>query len=306
MAFIRFSPDLTDAAVAAEFHRVSAAATQGDGYAPFNEQSLFDVAAGHRAPFLVVEKDGNVVVGAGILGAGELDLVVDPARRRHGHGAAALAEILAAAPGELTIWSHGDHPAARALADRFAFTAERTLLQLRLDLTAESAGSAPAEPGVPDRTGIRAAIRIDAFRPGPDDAEWVALNALVFAAHPEQGSLTASDLAARCAEPWFSAGDFLVARDTGTGTGRMIGYNWLKVESGSPVGEIYVVGVHPDAAGRGVGRRLMLAGLDRLRERGCRTADLYVEGDSAAAVALYRSLGFTERTIDVQYRRSPR
>ncbi|TFC60527.1 mycothiol synthase [Cryobacterium sp. TMT2-15-1] len=306
VAFIRFSPDLTDAAVAAEFHRVSAAATQGDGYAPFNEQSLFDVAAGHRAPFLVVEKDGNVVVGAGILGAGELDLVVDPARRRHGHGAAALAEILAAAPGELTIWSHGDHPAARALADRFAFTAERTLLQLRLDLTAESAGSAPAEPGVPDRTGIRAAIRIDAFRPGPDDAEWVALNALVFAAHPEQGSLTASDLAARCAEPWFSAGDFLVARDTGTGTGRMIGYNWLKVESGSPVGEIYVVGVHPDAAGRGVGRRLMLAGLDRLRERGCRTADLYVEGDSAAAVALYRSLGFTERTIDVQYRRSPR
>ncbi|TFC55375.1 mycothiol synthase [Cryobacterium sp. TMT2-17-1] len=306
VVFIRFAPDLTDAAFAAEFHRVSATATQGDGYAPFNEQSLFDVAAGHRAPFLVVEKDGNVVVGAGILGAGELDLVVDPARRRHGYGAAALAEILADAPGELTIWSHGDHPAARALAERFAFTAERTLLQLRLDLSKETAGSAPAEPGAPARTGIRAAVQIDAFRPGPDDAEWVALNALVFAAHPEQGALTASDLAARCAEPWFSAGDFLVARDAGTGTGRMVGYNWLKIESGSPVGEIYVVGVHPDAAGRGVGRRLMLAGLDRLRERGCRTADLYVEADSAAAVALYRSLGFTERTIDVQYRRSPR
>ena len=185
MAFIRFAPDLTDAAFAAEFHRVSATATQGDGYAPFNEQSLFDVAAGHRAPFLVVEKDGNVVVGAGILGAGELDLVVDPARRRHGYGAAALAEILADAPGELTIWSHGDHPAARALADRFAFTAERTLLQLRLDLSKETAGSAPAEPGAPARTGIRAAVQIDAFRPGPDDAEWVALNALVFAARDE-------------------------------------------------------------------------------------------------------------------------
>ncbi|MCY7287534.1 MAG: mycothiol synthase [Cryobacterium sp.] len=298
MAFIRFAPDLTDAAFAAEFYRVSAAATRLDGYAPFNEQSLFDVEAGHRTPFLAL--DGDAVVGAGILGAGELDLVVDPSRRRHGHGAAALAVILADAPGALRMWSHGAHPARRALAGRFGFTAERTLLQLRLDLSAGTAEGTPAEPGDPAHTGIR----IAPFRPGQDDTEWVALNALVFAAHPEQGALTGSDLAARQAEAWFSAGDFLVARDADTG--RMIGYNWLKVESGSPVGEIYVVGVHPDAAGRGVGRRLMLAGLGRLRERGCRTADLYVEADSAAAVALYRSLGFTDRTVDVQYRRRAR
>ena len=298
MAFIRFAPDLTDAAFAAEFYRVSAAATRLDGYAPFNEQSLFDVEAGHRTPFLAL--DGDAVVGAGILGAGELDLVVDPSRRRHGHGAAALAVILADAPGDLRMWSHGDHPAGRELAGRFGFTAERTLLQLRLDLSAGTAEGTPAEPGDPAQTGTR----IGPFRPGQDDTEWVALNALVFAAHPEQGALTGSDLAARQAEAWFSAGDFLVARDADTG--RMIGYNWLKVESGSPVGEIYVVGVHPDAAGRGVGRRLMLAGLGRLRERGCRTADLYVEADSAAAVALYRSLGFTDRTVDVQYRRRAR
>jgi mycothiol synthase len=304
VAFIRFAPDLTDAAFAAEFHRVSASAAQVDGYAPFNEQSLFDVAARRRTPFLV--EDGADVVGAGILGAGELDLVVAPARRRLGHGAAALASLLADTPGELLLWSHGDHPAARKLADRFGFTAERTLLQLRLDLAAETAGARPAGPGSPARAGIR----IEAFRPGVDDAEWVALNALVFAAHPEQGDLTEGDLAARQAEPWFSAGDFLVARDadtdTDTDTDRMIGYNWLKIEPGSSVGEIYVVGVHPDAAGRGVGRRLMLAGLARLRERGCRTADLYVEADSAAAVTLYRSLGFTEQTVDVQYLRRPR
>ncbi|TFC87748.1 mycothiol synthase [Cryobacterium sp. TMT3-29-2] len=307
VAFIRFAPDLTDAAFAAEFHRVGAAATRADGYAPFNEQSLFDVAAGHRTPFLVMDSEDageDAVVGAGILGAGELDLVVEPSRRRLGHGAAALAALLADATGDLQIWSHGDHPAARVLADRFGFTAERTLLQLRMDLSTAAPAGAAAEPGDPARAGIRADLRIDAFRPGQDDGEWVALNALVFAAHPEQGALTVSDLAARQAEPWFSAVDFLVAREAGIE--RMIGYNWVKIEPDSPVGEIYVVGVHPDAAGRGVGRRLMLAGLDRLRERGCRTADLYVEADSAAAVALYRSIGFTERTVDVQYRRRPR
>ncbi|WP_166785631.1 MULTISPECIES: mycothiol synthase [Cryobacterium] len=294
MELIRSSPDLSDAGFAAEFHRVAAAATLVDGYAPFNEQALFDVAAGHRTPVLIEHAD--TVVGAGILGGGELDLVVDPARRRLGHGGAALAALMADTLGELRMWSHGDHPAARVLADRFGFLAERTLLQLRLDLTD------------PDRAGIRvenpADIRIDTFRPGQDDREWVALNALIFAAHPEQGALTEGDLADRRSEAWFQAGDFLIARDAGTG--RMVGYNWLKIEADAPVGEIYVIGVHPDAAGRGLGRRLMLAGLDRLRERGCRAADLYVEADSSAAVTLYRSLGFCDRTVDVQYRRGAR
>ena len=100
MAFIRYAPDLTDAGFAAEFHRVAAAATRVDGYAPFNEQALFDAAAGQRTSFLV--EDADTVVGAGILGAGELDLVVDPARRRLGHGGAALAAVLA---GTFQSWS---------------------------------------------------------------------------------------------------------------------------------------------------------------------------------------------------------
>jgi mycothiol synthase len=301
VASIQSETDLTDPAVLAEFRRVSAAAAEADGYQPFNEQALFDLAAGHRTPLLV--RAGNAVVGAGILGRGELDLVIHPGDRRRGHASAALARILADTPGQLTAWSHGDHPAARARADRFGFTAERTLLQLRKDLSAEPprAGAAPTHPVAGDAGPD---IVIDAFRPGVDEADWVALNALVFAGHPEQGALTERDLAERQAEPWFVPGDFLVARDTATG--RMLGYNWLKIEDDSPVGEIYVIGVHPDAAGLGLGRRLMQAGLDRLRERGCRTAALYVEADSAAAVHLYRSLGFADHTVDVQYRRRPR
>jgi mycothiol synthase len=103
-----------------------------------------------------------------------------------------------------------------------------------------------------------------------------------------------ADLQHREAEPWFDADDFLIARDE---DGRMIGYNWLKIEG--DLGEVYVVGV--DAPGRGLGRSLMQAGLERMRERGCTTAALYVEADNVPAVKLYRSLGFTDHTIDVQY-----
>ena len=336
MSRILSALDLTDAFFAGQFHRIAGTAARVDGYRPFNEQAMFDLASGSRTALLIAAEDvglgamgreeaiggavvGAAIVGAAIVGLGELDLVIQPASRGLGHARAALEEILVDAPAGLTAWSHGDHPAARALANRYGFESVRTLLQLCTALpfagtTAAVDGPQQATSSASQQTSTGPAT-IEAFRPGIDDAEWVALNALVFADHPEQGSLNAVDLAARKAEPWFNPGDFLIARDRTSL--RMIGFNWLKIAGGSQsnddndsdddvIGEIYVIGVHPDAAGQGLGRTLMLAGLERLRERGCTSAELYVEAESASAVHLYRSLGFIDRTVDVQYRRHPR
>lgn len=300
------TPDPTDAAPSASVHRIARAAAAVDGYAPFNEQSLLDLAAGRRAARLLLAQ--GEAVGAAIVGAGELDLVVEPEHRGRGHATAALAAILddrEIAQGPLTAWSHGDHPAARALAARFGFEAVRTLLQLRLsplEPRGAVANGAPAAPAPVATAGTD--VTVDRFRPGRDDDEWIALNARVFASHPEQGRMTVADLADRRAESWFDADDFLIARDA---EGRMIGFNWLKVDAAEQpgVGEVYVLGISPESAGRGVGRALMGAGLDRLRERGIRTVDLYVEADNTRAVELYRSHGFTNHTVDVQYRRIP-
>jgi mycothiol synthase len=310
-------PDLTrlnytDAASSARLRTLAAAAERVDGYAPLNEQVLFDLAAGTRTAWIATSaglptKQGNaatvdtapVDTALVVTGGGELDLVVHPEHRRLGVANAILGVVLTepslvGSEAVSTAWAHGDHPGARVLAHHYHFAAARTLLQLRLALT-DSLGApiAPSE-GQPAPSSD---AKIEAFRPGRDDSDWVGLNALVFAGHPEQGGLTLNDLAARQQEPWFEADDFLIARDD---AGRMVGYNWLKVEE--DIGEIYVVGVHPDAAGRGLGRALMQAGLTRLRDRGCRTAALYVEADSLAPVHLYRSLGFTDFTVDVQYR----
>ncbi|GAA4177074.1 mycothiol synthase [Gryllotalpicola koreensis] len=263
---------------------------------PFDEQTALDVAAGRRALFALRKTQGGSAAGSAVLGAGALDLFVAPEFRAAGLGGAAAARLLErAGAGPLTAWSHEDHPAARALAARFGFTAVRTLLQLRLELL--GLDTPPAAATRPS------GILFTSFRPGVDDAEWVALNARVFAWHPEQGSTTAADLAERQAEPWFRADDFLVARDD---DGAMIGYNWLKIEPDGPTmstGEIYVIGVAPEAAGKGLGRSLMDAGLARLRELGCTAAELYVEADNASAVHLYRSLGFRDHRVHVQYAR---
>ncbi|MEC5152378.1 mycothiol synthase [Cryobacterium sp. GrIS_2_6] len=294
-----------DSAFALSWDAVTDAAERVDGYAPLNEQATLDLAAGRRTPFLL--RDGDAAVGALVLGSGELDLVVHPEFRRHGHATVALTELFgdpayaAAAPDDLTAWAHGDHPAARALAGRFGFDAARRLLQLELALDA----AAPPASAAPERATAREeddAIVIAAFDPETDADAWVVLNARTFAIHPEQGGITAADLAARMNEAWFDAGDFLVARVGGA----LVGYNWLKIEPGAAEGEIYVVGVSPEWSGHGLGRRLMTAGLERLRQRGATRATLYVEGDNVPAVRLYRSLGFTDRSVDVQYRRRTR
>ncbi len=113
--------------------------------------------------------------------------------------------------------------------------------------------------------------------------------------------MTRADLDTTMAEPWFDADDFLVLRDDGA----IIGFCWMKVDAtpaGEPEGEFYVVGVDPRRQGERLGRRLVEAGLARLASRGIRMAHLYVEGDNAPALRLYRGFGFTNRSVDVQYR----
>ena len=135
---------------------------------------------------------------------------------------------------------------------------------------------------------------------------WLDVNAAAFADHPEQGSLTRADLEDRMAEDWFDPdGLLLAAREA---DGRLLGFHWTKVEpdvgaDGPRVGEVYAVGVSPDAQGLGLGRALTLAGLHRMAEQGVDVVDLYVDADNTAAVALYASLGFELFAADAQYRR---
>lgn len=307
------------------FLRLAARAALVDGQAPFNDQALVDASTGARS--LLLAERGGGVVGAAVVGRGELEFVIDPEWRGEGLGRELAAVLLANhAEGRLLAWAHGDHPASRRLAARFGFEPVRTLLQLRRALGeapdaagapdggsapdaagAPDAGSAPDGAGAPDDAGtpgasdavtLPAGYTLATFRGGRDIDDWVALNAAVFADHPEQGSLTADDVRFRQSEAWFDPDDFLLLRDA---EGRLAGYNWLKIEPGDPVGEIYVIGIAEAHAGHGLGRALMQAGLARLRERGCREAALYVDGENTRAVALYRSLGFDDHTIDVQY-----
>jgi mycothiol synthase len=237
----------------------------------------------------------------------EGELVVDPGCRRRGVGAALAGRLEQLAERRpLRVWAHGDLPAATALARRRGYERARVLLQMRRDLAGVDPDPRPSLP---------ADVRVLPFRPGRDEDAWLRVNAAAFAHHPEQGGWTAEDLRLREAEPWFDPAGFLMAwRGDPDSDGVLLGSHWTKVhppgDVGSadpeePVGEVYVLGIAPEAQGLRLGRALTDLGLAHLRGRGLRQVLLYVEEDNTAAVHLYEGRGFTRFGVDVSWRRLP-
>jgi mycothiol synthase len=142
-------------------------------------------------------------------------------------------------------------------------------------------------------------VRLRTFVPGQDEEAVVAVNARAFSWHPEQGQLSVQDVQATEGESWFDPAGFFLAVDD---SGKVLGFHWTKVHPDS-TGEVYVVGVDPDAQGGGLGKVLTLAGLRHLQGLGLPRVTLYVESDNSPAVAVYRKLGFTLLDVGVQYER---
>ncbi|MFF6887546.1 mycothiol synthase [Streptomyces sp. NPDC012421] len=217
------------------------------------------------------------------------ELVVHPDQRGRGHGRALGTALLAASGKRLRVWAHGGKPSARHLAQVLGLTLFRELRQLRRSLTPLDI----PEPAVPEGITLRT------FVPGQDDAAWLEVNAAAFAHHPEQGSLTQRDLDDRMAEPWFDPKGFFLAEDA---DGRLVGFHWTKTHAEERLGEVYVVGILPQAQGGGLGKALTATGLRHLAAEGLPTAMLYVDADNSAAVRVYEGLGFRTHEVDLMYR----
>jgi mycothiol synthase len=141
-------------------------------------------------------------------------------------------------------------------------------------------------------------VAVRPFNVGADEASWLLVNNAAFSWHEEQSDWTLATLQQRMSEPWFDPAGFLLhERD-----GRLAAFCWTKVHSAT-VGEIYVIAVHPDFHGLGLGRALTIAGLRHLADTGSTRAMLYVEADNTAAVRLYESLGFHTAHVDVAFHR---
>ncbi|MGY2083711.1 mycothiol synthase [Blastococcus sp. SYSU DS0539] len=281
------------------------AASAADGVRPVSEEAELRLQHGTPGGHDLVVHDGDgALAGYARLDDGTAELVVHPERRRRGFGTTLLRRLLdLAGDGPLSIWAHGDLPGSAELLAPHGFHRARVLLQLRREL----AGIDP-DP----RPELPADVRVFPFRPGRDEDAWLRVNARAFDWHPEQGRMTRADLELREAEPWFDPAGFLMAwRGDRDGDGELLGSHWTKVHppgdaGDEAVGEVYVLGVDPDAQGLRLGRALTDLGLAHLRARDLGEVLLYVEEDNEAAVRLYEGRGFRRFAVDVSWHREPR
>ncbi|MBD3779067.1 MAG: mycothiol synthase [Micrococcales bacterium] len=275
---------------------LAAAAAGTDGVPPLSEQPLLWLTGGGPGVqhLVAAAPDGTTTGYAQVdlrdPALATAEVVVHPAHRRRGTGSALLdaAGALVREHGGdgVAVWAHGDLPAARALAAARGLPVVRELWQMALEPVV-----VPDAPPLPDGVTVRA------FEPGRDEDAWVAVNARAFAAHPEQGRLTRADLEDREAEPWFDPAGFLLAlRDD-----RLLAFAWTKVADPDE-GEVYALGVDPDAQGQRLGPALTARMLAHLAGRGVRRVVLYTEGDNHAAIRVYRAAGFERSAVDVVYR----
>ncbi len=296
------------AAERTQVEAVDAAAASADGAPALNDDVRLDLQFGGKeaVTHYLARLAGDTVIGYAHLyqpehpvEAATGHLVVDPRHRRLGVGSALLGRLVEAAPDGLQMWAHGDSVASRRLAESTGFRRVRELWQLRrpVDEPSRAAAATPlSEASLPTGVSLRT------FEVGRDEPAWLELNAAAFADHPEQGTVGAAGLAQRMAQLWFDpAGFFLAERD-----GQLVGFHWTKVHpaeaaGAKPVGEVYVLGVSPDAQGLGLGKSLTVAGLNFLQARGVGEVMLYVEADNAPALGLYSRLGFARSTVDVMY-----
>lgn len=254
------------------------AAARADAVSPINESG--QLVLDGRRPGQVYAREHAAAVAD--LRDETIMLAVHPEHRRRGIGTALLGEVLAEHPG-LSIWAFGTLPGAAELASKYGFTAQRTLLRMTRPL--EGVESPPG------------GVAIDSFAPADAD-RIVEINAAAFAHHPEQGKLTRAEFDDLTNQPWFSAEGLKVARVDG----ELAGFHWTK-RHGDGLGEVYVLAVHPDFEGRGLGRSLLAAGLTHLREAGDREVELYVEGSETRVVAMYEAAGFGIANRDTNFGR---
>ncbi len=268
------------------------AASHADGVTPVSEQVLR--ALPHDRTSHLLALDGADIVGyLNLAGAPAMaELVVHPEARRRGIGSAMARTGLAAGGDAARVWAHGNLEPARATAAALDLVAVRELLQMRRPLTDLPPLSLPE------------GVKLTTYTGPADDAELLRVNNHAFAWHPEQGGWTEAEIAERRGEPWFDPAGLFMAVDEATG--KLLGFHWTKVHNAT-LGEVYVVGVDPDAQGRGLGAALTVAGLHHLAARLSgndeATVMLYVEGDNAAAVNTYGRLGFEVFNADVAYAR---
>lgn len=230
--------------------------------------------------FLVAELDGKPV---GLICSDYKLVVVEPEFRRQGVGAAlveAMESALVGTPdGPLILYPPHGNAGAIGFLESLGFAYDHSFWRFGLD--PERAVPLPTLPNDLSSTSYS----------DSDTLPYIDLINTSFLDHPTPLRVTLEQIEHVHAKPNFDPAAIVILR---TAQDEMIGFctTGIDRESDPPVGHINLVGVLREYRGRGLGRWLLLWGIERLRSQGIETIELSVDAGNENAVGLYRSVGF--------------
>lgn len=299
------SRNILDRSVLDEILRLIEATSEIEGHRPVGEHKYSHLKVGATGWLGVLARERGRLVGYAHTRWGAasdrprvaVEVVVHPEWRGDGSIAvqllAEVQTVLARAGGGLLyLWVHRVEDARDTLAFRLGFAIQRELAFMTRSL----------QPRLPDAS-MPEGVVVRSYQGEQDDEAFLEVNNAAFEGHPENGGWDRETFAERRDHEWFRDEDLLLAYQGD----ELLGFHWTKwhghgsdeVPAHEPVGEVYVLAVHPRAQGLGLGRALLRLGLAHLGSRGCRRAVLYVDRANASAVRLYESEGFTLAYRDV-------
>jgi mycothiol synthase len=175
----------------------------------------------------------------------------------------------------------GSNNVARTILSRHGFRPVRRFLELKLDLT------------LIDRKELEESVKECRYLKSGQEAELARVQNLAFGDQWGYNPNTAETIAfyVRLGDP--ATDNIILSCEQD----KIIGYCWVEIVYGSepdddPAGEIHMIGSDPEYQGQGIGKKVLLAGLAYLKDKGTRTTYLSVDSENQSALALYYSVGF--------------
>lgn len=245
---------------------------------------------------LVVEKTGEIIGFMDVIPElGIKRVIVDgwlrPEHRRKGLGKKlfnlAMKHARKLGARFLHVVVREDNANAGTVLSKLGFEYVRRFLELRLDLDEA------------DRQELdRALCECRHLREGEEEVLTQIQN-LSFAGHWGYNPNTVEAVAYHISLSHRSLKDIVLACEEDN----VIGYCWTEIASRGQ-GRIFMIGSDPDYRGKGLGRKLLLAGLANLKNKGAGEVWLTVDSENKAACSLYKSIGFELQTSYLWYEKS--
>jgi mycothiol synthase len=176
--------------------------------------------------------------------------------------------------------------ACRSL-ERYGFRPVRHYHELRLDMSRVDWSEA-----------AKASRGCRHFIPG-EEAALAGLQNRSFAEHWGYSPNTAETIAYKINRAHSSPEDVWLDYENG----KLAGFCWTEVFVNGE-GRILMIGTDPDFRGRGIGKKILFAGLLYLKSKGVKTTSLTVDTENDTALALYESVGFRHNNILITYERA--